>query len=168
MKILPTIYHVIQLYLSQSLYFLVKLVYLLVHHVILIPFFHPARNGSRRLQSLTAHDRANVIRRIADQLEARAGEILSVNRRDLDAARAEGVTGPLFDRLALTERKILTLGAGLRQIADASYSVVGEVKRRTRVSNTMELVQKTVPIGVLLVIFESRPDALPQVRKICL
>ena len=50
------------------------------------------------------------------------------------------------------------------QIADNSLDNVGRVLRRTHISPTLEVVQKTVPIGVLMVIFESRPDALPQVR----
>ena len=49
------------------------------------------------------------------------------------------------------------------QIADNSLDNVGRVLRRTHISPTLEVVQKTVPIGVLMVIFESRPDALPQV-----
>ena len=51
----------------------------------------------------------------------------------------------------------------LMQIADNSLDNVGRVLRRTHISPTLEVVQKTVPIGVLMVIFESRPDALPQV-----
>ena len=71
--------------------------------------------------------------------------------------------GPMYSRLAMSKQKIVSLSDGLRQIADASYENVGRVVRRTQVSETMELQQKTVPIGVLMVIFESRPDCLPQV-----
>ena len=69
----------------------------------------------------------------------------------------------MYSRLAMSKQKIVSLSDGLRQIADASYENVGRVVRRTQVSETMELQQKTVPIGVLMVIFESRPDCLPQV-----
>ena len=71
--------------------------------------------------------------------------------------------GPLFSRLAITRGKLESLATGLRQIADASYENVGKIIRKTKVSDTLSLVQRTVPIGVLMVIFESRPDALPQV-----
>ena len=72
----------------------------------------------------------------------------------------------MYSRLAMSKQKIVSLSDGLRQIADASYDNVGRVVRRTQVSETMELQQKTVPIGVLMVIFESRPDCLPQVCTI--
>ena len=74
------------------------------------------------------------------------------------------MSGPLYDRLALSPGKLASLAAGLQQIADSSQDCVGRVLRRTRLSPTAEVVQRTVPIGVLMVIFESRPDALPQVN----
>ena len=64
----------------------------------------------------------------------------------------------------MSRAKLESLSTGLMQIADNSFDNVNRVVRRTRISNTLEVVQKTVPIGVLMVIFESRPDALPQVK----
>ena len=127
-----------------------------------------ARSGSRKLQSLSPSERANVITNIADNLVKRKDEIIRANRLDLDEAQAKGVTGPLYSRLAFTEGKIKSLAEGLHQIADNSFDNVGRVLRRTRVSSTLDLVQKTVPIGVLMVIFESRPDALPQVASLAI
>ena len=120
------------------------------------------------MQSLSPSERANVITNIADNLVKRKDEIIRANRLDLDEAQAKGVTGPLYSRLAFTEGKIKSLAEGLHQIADNSFDNVGRVLRRTRVSSTLDLVQKTVPIGVLMVIFESRPDALPQVASLAI
>ena len=66
-------------------------------------------------------------------------------------------------RLVLTDKKLQTLASGLKQIAEDSVTAVGRVIKKTNISEGMELQQITVPIGVLMVIFESRPDALPQV-----
>ena len=103
------------------------------------------------MQSLSPSERANVITNIADNLVKRKDEIIRANRLDLDEAQAKGVTGPLYSRLAFTEGKIKSLAEGLHQIADNSFDNVGRVLRRTRVSSTLDLVQKTVPIGVLIV-----------------
>eukprot|EP00096_Caligus_rogercresseyi_P001603 TRINITY_DN1268_c0_g1_i11.p1 TRINITY_DN1268_c0_g1~~TRINITY_DN1268_c0_g1_i11.p1 ORF type:complete len:759 (-),score=245.31 TRINITY_DN1268_c0_g1_i11:599-2875(-) len=122
-----------------------------------------ARNGSRKLLSLSPIERADIITKISNSLLDRQDEIMAVNQRDLDRARKDDLSGPLYSRLKFTKTKIVSLANGLKQIADASYANVGKVVRRTKVSDSLELIQKTVPIGVLMVIFESRPDALPQV-----
>ena len=69
----------------------------------------------------------------------------------------------MLSRLSLTPNKINALAVGIRQIAEGSQENIGRVLRRTKIAEDLELVQETVPIGVLMVIFESRPDALPQV-----
>lgn len=71
----------------------------------------------------------------------------------------------MLKRLSLSSPKLNSLAIGLRQIAVASQDSVGRVLRRTRVAHNLELEQITVPIGVLLVIFEARPDCLPQVSR---
>ena len=75
----------------------------------------------------------------------------------------EGLSGPLLSRLTLTPTKLKTLSEGLLQIASSAHWNVGRVVRRTQLADGLQLKQITVPIGVLLVIFESRPDCLPQV-----
>ncbi|KAL4640943.1 delta-1-pyrroline-5-carboxylate synthase-like [Arapaima gigas] len=75
---------------------------------------------------------------------------------------------PLLKRLSLSSSKLNSLAIGLRQISASSRDSVGRVLRRTRVANNLDLEQITVPIGVLLIIFESRPDCLPQVSALAI
>jgi delta-1-pyrroline-5-carboxylate synthetase len=127
-----------------------------------------ARKGSRLLQALSPSERAQIITTIGDSLIRRSDEILNINQLDLDKASKEGLIGPMYSRLAMTHQKIVSLADGLRQIADSSHNNLGRILRRTKLSDTMELTQKTVPIGVLMVIFESRPDCLPQVASLAI
>nr|XP_031839367.1 delta-1-pyrroline-5-carboxylate synthase isoform X2 [Nomia melanderi] len=127
-----------------------------------------ARVGSRTLQALRPEERAACINALADLLETRQEGILDANAKDLEAAKKGGLAKPLLSRLSLTPAKLKSLSSGLRQIADDSLTNVGRVIRRTKLAEGLELKQITVPIGVLLVIFESRPDSLPQVAALAM
>lgn len=127
-----------------------------------------ARLGSRLLQALKPEERASCINVLADLLETHQNDILSANAKDLEEATKSGLAKPLLLRLSLSPSKLKSLSSGLRQIADESLTNVGKVLRRTQISDGLELKQITVPIGVLLVIFESRPDSLPQVAALAI
>nr|CAD7265137.1 unnamed protein product [Timema shepardi] len=127
-----------------------------------------ARQGSRVLQTLAPEDRAHCIHTLADLLVSRQSKILEANAKDLAEATKNGVAAPLMSRLSLSSSKLKNLAVGLKQIAESSHTNVNRVLRRTRLANGLELSQITVPIGVLLVIFESRPDCLPQVAALAL
>lgn len=105
---------------------------------------------------------------LADLLISRQNEILDANAKDIAEATKSGVAKPLLSRLSLTSAKLRSLSVGLKQIADSSHNNVGRVLRRTKLANGLHLKQITVPIGVLLVIFESRPDSLPQVVSLAI
>ncbi|XP_043257088.1 delta-1-pyrroline-5-carboxylate synthase isoform X2 [Colletes gigas] len=127
-----------------------------------------ARIGSRALQALRPEERASCINALADLLETRQTGILEANAKDMEDAQKNGLAKPLLSRLSLTPAKLKSLSSGLRQIADDSLTNVGRVIRRTKLADGLELKQITVPIGVLLVIFESRPDSLPQVAALAM
>ncbi|EEB13390.1 delta 1-pyrroline-5-carboxylate synthetase, putative [Pediculus humanus corporis] len=127
-----------------------------------------ARSGSRQLQALTPTERASCIRMLADMLISKQSLILEANARDLEEAKRENIAKPLLSRLSLSSSKLKNLSIGLNQIADSSLNNVNRVIRRTRLAEDLDLTQITVPIGVLLVIFESRPDALPQVAALAI
>jgi len=90
-------------------------------------------------------------------------EVLSANQKDLSLSASLPI--PLKARLELSPSRLQGLAEGLRQLAAGvvSHDLVGEELRRVLVGEGLELTQERVPIGVLLVIFESRPDCLPQV-----
>ncbi|XP_071827592.1 delta-1-pyrroline-5-carboxylate synthase-like isoform X2 [Apostichopus japonicus] len=127
-----------------------------------------ARDGGRLLQSLTPEKRAEIINRLADLLIERKEVILTANKRDLNRARMTSMAPPMVARLSLNEHKLLSLAEGLKQIAASSSDTVGRVISRTLVAEGMVLRKITVPIGVLIVIFESRPDCLPQVASLAI
>lgn len=127
-----------------------------------------ARVGSRQLQALRPEERAECIKNLASLLESRQSDILAANAMDLETASKKNLAKALLSRLSLTPAKLKSLSAGLHQIADDSLNNVGRVLRRTRLADGLELEQITVPIGVLLVIFESRPDSLPQVAALAM
>ncbi|KAL0132933.1 hypothetical protein PUN28_000578 [Cardiocondyla obscurior] len=127
-----------------------------------------ARIGSRLLQALQPEERAECIKILAGLLESKQSDILAANALDLEAASKKNLAKVLLSRLSLTPAKLKSLSAGLHQIADDSLDNVGRVLRRTRLADSLELEQITVPIGVLLVIFESRPDSLPQVAALAM
>uniref|UniRef100_A0AAQ5X3G4 Delta-1-pyrroline-5-carboxylate synthase n=1 Tax=Amphiprion ocellaris TaxID=80972 RepID=A0AAQ5X3G4_AMPOC len=121
-----------------------------------------ARNAGRTLASLHPDQRSEIICHLADLLTERKEDILAANKTDMDLA----VSAAMIKRLSLSPAKLNSLAIGLRQIAVSAQDSVGRVLRRTRVAHHLELEQITVPIGVLLVIFEARPDCLPQVSAL--
>jgi delta-1-pyrroline-5-carboxylate synthetase len=126
-----------------------------------------ARMEARKLQALPYGVRQSILRTMADALLERKDEILAANARDVEAAGNDGTATVLLKRLGLTEEKLQTLAAGLRQIADLP-DPLGVVKCNREVAEGLLLSQITVPIGVLMIIFESRPDSMPQISALAL
>lgn len=127
-----------------------------------------ARSGSNQLKLLTAEQRSSLICDIALALEANKNRILEENERDIVKAKAEGLENVLQSRLKLTEDKLKGLSIGLQQIAEKSKTVLDKTLKVTKVSDRLTLRQISCPVGVLLVIFESRPDCLPQIAALSL
>ncbi|CAF1373945.1 unnamed protein product [Rotaria sp. Silwood1] len=120
------------------------------------------RDGSRLLQRLTAEQRKTIINKMASNLIEYSQDILEANKQDVEEAMKEGLKASLLNRLDLSQKKLKALSIGLQQIAEKT-DILGQVVRQTRLADGIMLKQITVPIGVLLVIFESRPDSLPQI-----
>ncbi|KAF2358470.1 Glutamate 5-kinase/delta-1-pyrroline-5-carboxylate synthase [Trinorchestia longiramus] len=127
-----------------------------------------AEKGSRTLQTLSPSERSSVINKLADLLVSRQSDILEANRLDLEEAHNSQLSAAMTSRLSLSPSKLKNLSDGLKQIAIDSRSTLGRVMQRTKIAENVILKKITVPIGVLLVIFESRPDCLPQVAALAM
>lgn len=126
-----------------------------------------ARAEARKLQAMPYQVRKDILEAVASALLEKKEELLAANTVDLEAAERDGVGLVLKKRLKLTDEKLETLADGLRQIAKLE-DPLGVVKSKRELANGLELSQITVPIGVLMIIFESRPDSMPQISALTL
>lgn len=126
-----------------------------------------ARAQARKLQTMSYEIRQGIVRAIADALLERQDEIMEANNKDVAKAMEDTISSTLQKRLKLTPDKIATLVAGLRQISDMA-DPLGVLKSKRELSEGLILSQVTVPIGVLMIIFESRPDSMPQISALAL
>uniref|UniRef100_A0A8C4N0B4 Aldehyde dehydrogenase 18 family, member A1 n=2 Tax=Eptatretus burgeri TaxID=7764 RepID=A0A8C4N0B4_EPTBU len=127
-----------------------------------------AREAGRALASLQPEQRVEILCRLAELLTERQETILGANKQDLEQARASGLDASLCDRLAINPSKLSALAVGLRQLASSAGNALGKALKRMRLAPGLILEHVTVPIGLLLVIFESRPDCLPQVAGLAI
>ena len=107
------------------------------------------------------------LRAMADALEAHTEQILEANREDLEAARANGMRETMLDRLALTESRIASMAEGVRQVA-AQADPIGEVVSGGVRPNGMRIRRVRVPLGVVGMIYESRPNVTADAAALCL
>ena len=126
-----------------------------------------ARAAQRQLAAAPAQDRSEALRRLAGLLNTRQDDILSANAADLAAAARESLAAPLLARLKLTPDKLATLRDGVLSLAEGA-DPIGDPLRRTLLDDGLMLTQVKAPIGVLLIIFESRPDAVIQIGSLAI
>src|SRR5437868_10501291 len=136
-----------------------------------IAFARSAKAASGVLARLTDIEKNAALVLIAERIKERASEILAANKKDVDAARLLVETGEmaeaLFGRLKLDEAKLADIIKGIEQVA-ALEDPVGKITLATELDEDLRLYRVNCPIGVVGVIFESRPDALVQITALCL
>lgn len=118
-----------------------------------------AREASRQLQAAPTEIRERILLSIADALEAKSADILAENELDIAASQGK-ISDALLNRLILKEDKIKRLAEGIRSIAKQDEPI-RKLLRKMKIADGLDLEQVASPIGVLLIIFEARPDALP-------
>ncbi len=113
----------------------------------------------------TQADRTQILHEIAESLTAHAEKIFEANKQDLEAAKE--IAAPLHKRLVFDEPKLRDVIAGIRQVA-AMPDPVGRVLQETELDEELLLRKVQTPIGVIAMIFESRPDAAPQIASLAI
>jgi glutamate-5-semialdehyde dehydrogenase len=126
-----------------------------------------ARRASFRLASASTKLKDAALEAVAAAIDGARAEVLEENRRDQEQARAAGLKDSLFKRLVLSDKKIDQIVASVRDLIRLA-DPVGKRKMARELDDGLILTQVTVPIGVIGVIFESRPDALVQISTLCL
>ncbi|MGZ6573967.1 MAG: glutamate-5-semialdehyde dehydrogenase [Solirubrobacteraceae bacterium] len=126
-----------------------------------------ARDASRALAALPTGVKDAALHAIAEALEARTPEILEANARDMEAGRATGLDAALLDRLALDEGRVKAMADGVRAIA-ALPDPVGEVIDGQRLPNGLDVAKVRVPLGVVAVVYEARPNVTIDAAALCL
>jgi glutamate-5-semialdehyde dehydrogenase len=116
-----------------------------------------AKIASRVLATATRLTKDAALNAMADGLVADAARIVAANAKDVERERDGGMTPGLLDRLTLTEERIGTIAEALRYVASLP-DPVGEIKRGSTLPNGLRLIQKAVPMGVVGMIYEARPN----------
>nr|XP_025695368.1 delta-1-pyrroline-5-carboxylate synthase isoform X1 [Arachis hypogaea] len=124
-----------------------------------------ARDCSRRLQSLNSEERRKILLAVADALENNLSLIMEENGVDIADAELAGLEKSLISRLALKPEKIAGLVKSVRMLADMKEPI-GQILKRIELADKLTLERISCPLGVVLVIFESRPDALVQIAAL--
>ena len=126
-----------------------------------------ARAAARALASATAGEKNKALQCMAQSLLERQEEILAANRQDMDAAAESGMAKAMLDRLSLSPSRIAGMADGLRQVA-ALADPVGEIVQGGLRPNGLRIEKTRVPLGVVGIIYEARPNVTSDAAALCL
>jgi glutamate-5-semialdehyde dehydrogenase len=126
-----------------------------------------AQAASVELAKLSGEARNEAVCKMADAIEANAEKILAANKKDAEAAKAKGLKAALLDRLALDKRKIADMARCLREVAELPDPIGTIISTWTR-PNGLVIGQMRVPLGVVGIIYESRPNVTSDAAGICI
>jgi glutamate-5-semialdehyde dehydrogenase len=126
-----------------------------------------ARAAGRAVAKAGAARRTAALTAIAGAVERRGREILVENAADVEAARAAGLSAPMIDRLLLDDQRLAGVAAAVREIAALADPVGATVKEWTR-PNGLRVARRRIPLGVIAIIYESRPNVTADAAALCL
>jgi glutamate-5-semialdehyde dehydrogenase len=125
-----------------------------------------ARAASHALNKLSTEQKNTILRAMADEIVARSTPILTANSKDLAAAESNGLSKAMIDRLMLDDKRLAAIAQALREVADLP-DPVGEVLAEWTRPNGLRIRKVRVPIGVIGIIFESRPNVTTDAASLC-
>jgi glutamate-5-semialdehyde dehydrogenase len=126
-----------------------------------------AKAASQTLASLSSTVKNELLQQMAQSLLNHTEELIEANEKDLAAAREAGLTSAMFDRLALDAQRIRGMADGLREVAELP-DPVGEVTNMQRRPNELQVGRMRIPLGVIGIVYESRPNVTADAAGLCL
>jgi glutamate-5-semialdehyde dehydrogenase len=123
--------------------------------------------AARALSRLSARKKNTILQAMADGLDARREAIKAANARDMEGGRQAGLSAPLLDRLELTDARIEAMIKGLRTVADLKDPVGTKISRWIR-PNGLVIQKVRVPIGVIAILYEARPNVTADAASLCI
>lgn len=125
-----------------------------------------AKRAAQQLSQLESLQKNDVLIQMAQDLEEQSAALLSANQQDLDRAKDHGIPDPMIDRLRLTPERINEMAEGIRQVAQLP-DPIGVVEKMWRTEDQLMIGQQRVPLGVIGIIFESRPNVTTDAASLC-
>ncbi|NLK83719.1 MAG: glutamate-5-semialdehyde dehydrogenase [Lentisphaerae bacterium] len=126
-----------------------------------------ALNASRTLASLQSEAKNDILKQMADAIDSASPNILEANAKDLEAGRKAGLSAAMLDRLRLDKKRVKEMSDGLRYVASLA-DPVGRVLSETTRPNGLKIKKVSVPLGVIGIIYESRPNVTVDAAGLCL
>jgi glutamate-5-semialdehyde dehydrogenase len=135
-------------------------------HSAILDMGRKARAASRELVKLSSEQKNTILIAMADEIQAREGDILEANAKDLAQAAEKGLSKAMIDRLTLDPKRLKAVADAVREVA-ALPDPVGEILTDWSRPNGLHITKKRVPIGVIGIIFESRPNVTTDAASLC-
>jgi glutamate-5-semialdehyde dehydrogenase len=126
-----------------------------------------AKEGARVLARASSGRKNTALAEMAKALQKKVKELIAENKKDIHFARKKGLSRALIDRLTLTERRIFEMAEGLVEVSSLP-DPVGEIVKMRQRPNGMSVGKMRVPIGVIGIIYESRPNVTADAAGLCL
>jgi glutamate-5-semialdehyde dehydrogenase len=126
-----------------------------------------AKAAAQVMAGVSTAVKNDLLRRMADALIERSSELIAANEQDLAAARDAGLATAMLDRLALDPKRVAAMADGLREVADLP-DPVGEITGMWRRPNGLQVGRMRIPLGVIGIVFEARPNVTADAAGLCL